>query len=76
MNEVLRAARLAKGYTQEQMAKMLGYKSKSGYCMLERGPNDPPLKVALKIAAILEKPVEELFSGRDVHETGTSEHTA
>jgi putative transcriptional regulator len=61
MNPHLKAARLAKGYTQEQMAELLGYKSKSGYCNIERGLHNPPLPVAIKIAKVLETPVEVLF---------------
>ncbi|HHY67321.1 MAG TPA: helix-turn-helix transcriptional regulator [Alicyclobacillus sp.] len=76
MNEALRAARKRKGYTQEQMAKMLGYRSKSGYCMIERGPNTAPLPVALRIAEILEESVENLFSDLKVHENRTRKKEA
>lgn len=76
MNKALKDARKAKGYTQEEMAQLLGYKSKSGYCMIERGVNQPPLKVALSISRLLERPVNELFSDIDVHESGTKQSTA
>jgi putative transcriptional regulator len=71
MNDALKAARIKKGYTQEQMATMLGYKSRSGYCMIERGTNQPPLRVALKIAELLEQPVDVLFHGIQVHDSRT-----
>lgn len=62
MRKNLRAARKAMGYTQEQMAKMLGYKSKSHYCMIENGQRGISVEQALKIAGILHKPVEEIFN--------------
>lgn len=76
MNEVLKNARLEKGYTQEEMAALLGYKSKSGYCMIERGVNQPPLRIALRISEILGPPVGNLFSDIDVHAPRTSNYTA
>lgn len=36
-NRTLKNIRKSKGLTQEQMANILGYKHKSGYCMLENG---------------------------------------
>lgn len=67
MNDRLRKARRAKGLTQEKMAKMLGYQSKSGYSMIETGRNRPPLPVALHIAKIVGQEVEQLFPAGDVH---------
>lgn len=66
VNEKLKQRRKAKGYTQEQMAVRLGYRSKSGYNMIETGRNQPKLRVALKIAEILECEVSELFEEMDV----------
>lgn len=37
INKTLKRIRKSKGLTQEQMASILGYKHKSGYCMLENG---------------------------------------
>lgn len=67
MNDRLRNARRAKGLTQEEMAKLLGYQSKSGYSMIETGRNRPPLPVALHIAKIVGQEVEQLFAPQDVH---------
>jgi DNA-binding XRE family transcriptional regulator len=67
MNDRLRKARRAKGLTQEEMAKLLGYQSKSGYSMIETGRNRPPLPVALHIAKIVGQEVEQLFPASDVH---------
>lgn len=76
LNEALKAARVAKGFTQAQMATYLGYKSKSGYCMIERGNNRPTLLVALKIAELLNQPISSLFSELKVHESSTTGNTA
>ncbi|GAA3411521.1 helix-turn-helix transcriptional regulator [Paenibacillus hodogayensis] len=61
MNTRLQNARRAKGLTQEKMAKMLGYPSKSGYSMIETGRKTPLLPVALQIAKIVGEEVEDLF---------------
>ncbi|GAA3411230.1 helix-turn-helix transcriptional regulator [Paenibacillus hodogayensis] len=66
MNTRLRNARRAKGLTQEEMAKLLGYQSKSGYSMIETGRNRPPLPVALRIAQIVDQEVGQLFPADEV----------
>lgn len=67
MRHKLRAAREEKGFTQGDMAKALGYKSKSHYCMIESGQRGVSVEIALAIADILQKPVESLFRAADVH---------
>lgn len=57
----LKIARDNKGISQEEMAIMLGYKSKSQYCMIENGQRRVPVDIALAISNILEQPVEKLF---------------
>ncbi|ACD53011.1 hypothetical protein ST12_08455 [Clostridium botulinum] len=37
MNDLLKQLRIKNGRTQEEIAKVLGYKGKSGYSMLENG---------------------------------------
>lgn len=37
MNEILKELRLENNKTQKEVAEVLGYKSKSGYSMLENG---------------------------------------
>lgn len=71
MREKLKKVRLDKGLTQEQMARLLGYKSKSHYCMIENGQRGISIEIALRIAAILERPVEELFDADEVHDMPT-----
>jgi putative transcriptional regulator len=50
---MLKELRLKKGYTLEETAKLLGYKSKSGYWALENG------KVELTISKV--KKLSELY---------------
>lgn len=52
-HELLRDIRVEKGVTQEEMAKCLGYKSKSTYCNIELGVTKVSTDVANKIAARL-----------------------
>lgn len=60
-NTRLIQARLEKGYSQSDVAKQLGC-SKQAVSNWETGYSTPPLVTALKIARILEKDVEFLFS--------------
>ncbi|PZD94687.1 transcriptional regulator [Paenibacillus sambharensis] len=62
MNHRLKQARKALGYTQSDLAAMLGYRSKSGYAMIENGRNNPPLHIALKLSGILGSDVHTLFT--------------
>lgn len=36
---LLRAERMKRGITQEKLAKCLGFKDKSSYCLMEKGKN-------------------------------------
>lgn len=56
MNEVLlkiKEIRTLKGLTQQDMANRMGYKSKSGYCQLEKGEVKLTLEKAILISEIL-----------------------
>ena len=46
MSDLLKKLRLENGKTQNEVAKILGYKSKSGYSMLENGKVDLTIKKA------------------------------
>lgn len=61
MDGRLKQVRKAKGYTQADMAALLGYSSKSGYAMIENGRNVPKLHTAIRIARILDMEIETLF---------------
>ena len=73
-NNALKKARKEKGYTLENMAKILGYKSKVSYYYIENNVNRVTLNNAYKISQILGKPIEELFANfftQKVQETQT-----
>ena len=56
----LRAARLARGFSQQQLASMAGV-SRQAVSAVESGHSDPSLRVALALAQALGVSVEELF---------------
>lgn len=58
------------------MASMLGFRSKSHYCMIENGQRGVSVEMALRLSQILQRPVDELFDSHDVHETQTTEQAA
>lgn len=60
-NNKLKELRTARGFTQAEMAKRLGYKGKSGYCMLENGQVRMTLAMAQKIAEVLGVDANTLF---------------
>jgi|LFRM01.1.fsa_nt_gb transcriptional regulator with XRE-family HTH domain len=60
-NNKLKELRTARGLTQAEMAKRLGYKGKSGYCMLENGQVRMTLAMAQKIAEVLGVDANTLF---------------
>lgn len=59
--EKLKAARKKVGLTCTEVAKELGFKSKSGYFNIESGIRKPRLDTAIKIAEIFEVEIEDLF---------------
>ncbi len=59
----LRAARQARGYSQQQLAGMAGV-SRQAVSAVEAGHSDPSLRVALALASALGMTVEELFGPR------------
>ena len=72
----LKELRQAKGLTQSEMAKLLGYKDKSGYCQLENGNVKITLEKALKISEILETNIEEIFFENNVENNSTKRQSA
>jgi transcriptional regulator with XRE-family HTH domain len=51
------------GFSQRQVARLLGHKDATLLCMYERGRILPPLFAALGLGIILRVPVEFLFPG-------------
>lgn len=50
MNEILKTLRLKNNKTQKELAKVLGYKGKSGYSMLENGKVELTIQKAKLLA--------------------------
>ena len=59
--ENLKKERANNGYTYENMAKMMGYKSNSTYMYIENGQTVPTLPVMLQISKIFNKPINCFF---------------
>lgn len=58
----LRELRLKRGLTQQQLADTLGV-SRQTIISIETGKYDPSLPLAFKIARLLGKRIEDIFSG-------------
>lgn len=67
MKKKLREARKSKGLSMTFMARKLGYKSVSGYANIEYGTTKASLENAIKIADLLDMPLEELFFEEKLH---------
>jgi transcriptional regulator with XRE-family HTH domain len=65
IGEKIRLARLAKGYSQKNVADLM-YMEQPTFCRLETGMREIRLSELEKIAAILEKPVAYFFSGTTI----------
>ena len=48
--ELLRTERMKRGITQEKLAKCLGFKDKSSYCLIEKGRTSVSVDTANQIA--------------------------
>ena len=59
--EKIRLYRMRNGYTQEEMAQKIGYKSKSGYNNLESGKVKMSLEQLEDILQILRIPLQEII---------------
>ncbi len=62
--QILREERKAKGLTQEDMAKRLGYSGKSGYSLLEAGKVGVTIEMSLHIKNVLgltDEKYQEIF---------------
>lgn len=66
MSSKLLIARKEVGLTQEQVASAIGI-DRSAYSRIENGIQKPSVDVALKIAILLGKKVEEIFLPINVH---------
>lgn len=64
----LEALRHEKGYTQEELAKLVNI-SQPSYCAYERGVNMPHKNTQIQLAKVLQVTVDELMNGKDEKET-------
>ena len=58
--EMIRILREQRNITQEELAKAVGYKTRSSIAKIETGESDPPQKMIKKIADVLEVSPAEL----------------
>ena len=72
---LLKSERVKRGVTQEKLAKLLGFKDKSSYCLIERGKTSVSVDTANQIAIHLglSKDVAyKIFFEQEVQETSTN----
>lgn len=60
MKNGIKALRKARGLRQEDMAKLLSV-SRQTVVAMENNKYDPTLELAMKVARLLEQPVESIF---------------
>ncbi len=60
MRNRLRDLRTARGWSQEELARLLGV-SRQTVIAIERGRYDPSLKLAFRIAALFARRIEDIF---------------
>lgn len=65
MKNRLKLLRVEKGWTQEQLGQELGV-SRQAVNALETERHDPSLELAYRIAALFQRPVEEIFENPHV----------
>lgn len=61
MRRALYRARIEKGLTQAEVAKLVGI-NRASYTHIERGTRNPSMHVARAIARVLNRTVDELFA--------------
>lgn len=69
MENRLKELRMERSWSQVDLAERLDV-SRQTVISLERGKYDPSLPLAFRIAALFERPIEEIFSFHDPHRKG------
>lgn len=64
MENAVKTLRKSAGWSQQDMAEQLGI-SRQSIISIERGRYDPSLDLAIRIARIFEKPVQDIFFPED-----------
>ncbi|MBI1684712.1 helix-turn-helix transcriptional regulator [Caulobacter hibisci] len=65
MKNRLKLLRIERGWTQEQLGQVLNV-SRQAVNALETEKHDPSLDLAYRIAAVFERPIEEIFENPHV----------
>ena len=60
LNNRLKELRAARGLNQQELGSLLGA-SRQTISLIERGDYNPSVTLALRIARVFEKPLEEVF---------------
>ena len=71
IGEKILKARKEKGFTQEELAKLMGYKDRSTIARIESGENTVPDNKLVKFARVLDTSVEFLKTGKESQVTYT-----
>ena len=64
MENTVKTLRKSAGWSQQHMAEQLGI-SRQSIISIERGRYDPSLDLAIRIARVFEKPVQDIFFPED-----------
>lgn len=71
---LLKEERMKRGITQEKLAKLIGFKDKSSYCLIENGKTSISVDTANQIAIHLglsRETAYKIFFENEVQETST-----
>lgn len=71
INEV-KALRLSKGWSQEELAKALSV-SRQAINAIERDKHDPSLRLAFLLSKLFKKPIEDIFHPASIVRNALSE---
>ena len=67
-NNNLKQLRVERGYSQQQVAELLGLKSHNRICRWEKGQLVPHLKNLIKLSELYQLPISEFSFGlRDIY---------
>lgn len=65
IGEIIKSARLSKGMTQNELANLVGYKSRSAIGKIETGEREPSKYSIAKFAEVLDIPLIDVLSYLD-----------
>lgn len=74
--ELIKATRIEKGITSEEMSKLMGYKGNNAYYRKENGDRKFSLEDVVNISKILDLPVQRIFFNHLIAETETDKRVS